>query len=282
MAGTSSVIDTHVHVMDPRFPFAPDRAYTPGPATMSLLRQHLGRVHADRVVLVQPSAYGTDHGALLDALTALEGAGRGVAVVASDAAPSTVRALKRGGVVGLRLNAPLERRTGAALADRFADLVRIARRHDLHVSVHAPAAELAGLAAAVRAAGVPVIFEHYALLTATARADTAVVDELLALVRDGVAWVKLSGISKVAAAPCWSEATALIRTLAAVRPDRLMWGSDWPHTSPQSRTGSPTESIEPFETVNDAAVIDAVRAALPAAAHDTVLTATARAVYHFH
>jgi len=98
--------DCHVHVFGPasRFPYAQDRVYTPDDAPLADLVRHLAAIEVDRVVIVQPSPYGSDNRCTVDGLRQLGGRGRGVAVVADDAALPALEDLHRAGVRGIRLN----------------------------------------------------------------------------------------------------------------------------------------------------------------------------------
>jgi predicted TIM-barrel fold metal-dependent hydrolase len=281
---TPFACDTHAHVMDSRFPFAADRSYTPGDATVSMVRRHLDRLALDRVVLVQPSVYGTGTAALESAIEELgTDKARGVATVSSDATARTVARLAALGVVGLRLNAPTEKLDGNALAERFTALLGLARRHELSLNLHATPEQISALSPLIRQAAVPVVFEHFALLTPHHRAVPGAVDRICDLVAGG-AWLKLTGITKVTAGPDGDRGlAALVRKLAAAAPGRLVWGSDWPHTMPgPGRDARPPDEVEPFQGLDDRALLrDSLAAVADPALRREILVDNPAALYGF-
>lgn len=223
--------DTHVHVVgEPaRYPMVADRHYTPGPAGVEALRAHLAGQGLTRAVIVQPSVYGTDNACLLEALGAMRGDARGVAVVAPGVDAATLQALETAGVRGLRIN--LESAGGAqaeALRDQLALWgPRLAGR-GWHLQVYAPLAVIAACEPAIRALPVPLVLDHVALWPdATSQAPAC--RTVLALLEGGGIYIKLSGSYRV---PLPAEGLRdVARHLAACRPDRLLWASDWPHTN---------------------------------------------------
>ncbi len=223
--------DTHVHVFGDRdrHPMAQDRHYTPGPASAEALRAHLAGQGLSRAVIIQPSVYGTDNGCLLEALAAMQGDARGVAVLDPATDATTLRVLDAAGVRGVRIN--LESSGGAQAEALRAQLAQWAPRlADLgwHLQVYAPLAVIAECAAEVRALPVPLVLDHVALWPdATSQAPAC--RSVLALLEDGCVYIKLSASYRV---PLPAEGLrAVAQRLAACRPDRLLWASDWPHTN---------------------------------------------------
>lgn len=255
-AGTS---DTHVHVFDPeRFPYAADRRYTPGRATVSDLRDHCRRLGVDRVVLVQPSPYGTDNACLLAALAELGEQARAVAVI--DPATTTdrqIQALVDAGVVGVRVNleAQSEHRGQAAAAALRATLDRVSA-YGLMVQLYADISLLPELAPIAATATVPVVFDHFGGVKAAAGPSQPGFGELLELLRTGPAWVKLSGPYRVSNIPGYTDLTPIAAALLAANPRRLVWASDWPHTGGGAdRAARSRTDIEPFRTIDNPAVL---------------------------
>ncbi|WP_051244559.1 amidohydrolase family protein [Azohydromonas australica] len=263
--------DVHVHVFDPvRFAYAQGRSYTPGEAGVAALRERHAQLGIERVVLVQPSVYGSDNACLLDALAQLGAErGRGIAVVDLERVTrAELLALHAGGVRGIRLN--LEVRHEADPARVLAELRRAAAVADLpgwNVQIHCAAALLPTVAQALDAFRVPLVLDHFAGLRA-AHTDTAALPlrELLELLATGRVWLKLSGFYKASSdAPHHADLAPLARTLIAARPDRLLWGSDWPHTGGGGRERDPAR-IEPFRQVDLPASLAALRSWTPDAA----------------
>ena len=228
--------DCHVHVVGDaaRYPMVADRHYTPGPASAGDLRAHLARLGLERAVIVQPSVYGTDNRCLLDALAALGGRGRGVAVVDADAAPHALQeelqALHRAGVRGLRINLESSGQGGDAQAllaslQAWADRIR---GLPWHLQLYAGLDTLAAAAPGLARLGVPVVFDHFAMAPAATPADSPALRAVLAAVRSGVAYVKLSAAYRIGGDPAGVE--RLARAFHAANPQRVLWASDWPHT----------------------------------------------------
>lgn len=248
----SGATDTHVHVFDPaRFPYAPERAYTPGEASVAQLLNTHAALGIERVVLVQPSVQGCDNRALLAAIAAVGlQRGRGVAVVDLDTVtPEQIAALHTGGVRGLRLN--LEVRHEADPARALALLrqaARVACRPDWCVQVHGAASLLPALAQALPDFHGPLVLDHFAGLKA-GEDRSAAMAVLLDLLASGRVHVKCSAFYRASGqAPDHEDLGPLVTRLIEARPDRLLWGSDWPHTG-GGRARDPSR-IEPFRIVD--------------------------------
>ena len=233
--------DCHLHVFgDPaRYPPAAQRAYTPVAATLAQWRAMAQPLGLQRLVLVQPSAYGTDNTCMLDALRAAAGTARAVAVIdeaTPDAALSAMAAL---GVVGVRLNLI----TGVSVdptrvpAVLRATAARIAKL-GWHLQLLAPPALIDSVADLIPTLGVPVVFDHMASVQAALGPDQPGLQAVLRLLREGKCWMKVSGADHVASrrdAP--EEALAIMRAMIEANPDRVVWGTDWPHIGPLTNEG---------------------------------------------
>lgn len=236
-AWPAGACDCHTHVVgDPQaWPMVADRHYTAGPAPAAALAAHLRACGLQRAVIVQPSFYGTDNGCLLEALDELQGAGRGVAVLDPGVDDATLAGLHARGVRGLRLNMesggirdPRAVEAGLrAWAGRLAPL-------GWHLQVFATPATTGPLAGLLADLPVPVVLDHFALV---ASLDDPMAAPLLALVRGGQAYVKLSAAYRIA--PAWPRAdvSAVARAFLEVNPARVLWGSDWPHTNREPGKG---------------------------------------------
>jgi len=221
--------DCHFHVFEAaeRFPYAEPRSYTPTPATLADYRQMATRLGIERSVLVHPSVYGRDHRSFEAVLAAGGERMRGVAVVYGDTPEADVARWHALGARGTRVNALFA--GGAALADlsRIAALVRPFGWHlQLLIDVGASpdlAVQAAGL-------GLPLVVDHFGHLAAQRGPKDPGFANLLALVREGRAWVKLSGAYRVSATRGdYADVRPLAEALLAANPDQLVWGSDWPH-----------------------------------------------------
>ncbi len=248
----AAACDCHVHVFEPQsYPLAAHRTYTPATATIADLAQFLETLGLHRVVLVQPSPYGTDNRLLLRALVELGPRARGVVVIGPTVAHAELQAMHAAGVRGARLN--LET-FGDSDHDAIADALdqTTARIAGLgwHIQIHARLPLVAGIAPVLARLPVPVVLDHfaYAPLDVSRRGD---LDALLGLVASGQVYVKLSAAHRIGVTGDGDEARALVRALIAANPARLLWGSDWPHTGSGPRALRRPDRVEPFEPVDD-------------------------------
>ncbi len=232
--GTSppAAVDTHAHVFERGLPLARPRRYAPD--YDAPLDQYLALLDANGprpAVLVQPSFLGTDNGYMMRALEQAAGRLRGVAVVDTQFSEDQLRALARAGVVGMRLNL-----MGLPDPDfaqpAWRTLLERANALDWHVEVHAQAARLSTLLPALLERGCRVVVDHFGR---PERLDD--LRALLAHAGTGRVWVKLSAPYRnwpdASSRASSREAARLL--LAAYGADRLMWGSDWPHTEHRDR-----------------------------------------------
>ncbi|WP_338662911.1 amidohydrolase family protein [Pararoseomonas sp. SCSIO 73927] len=226
-AAPPGACDAHLHVLDSRFPgAAPTSGMTL--ADYRLLQRRLGTT---RAVLVQAKHHGTDPSALLDALARLGPDGRGIAVLPPDAPEAEFRRLDGAGVRGLRLSlwnpadAPLAMADIPALAARVAPL-------GWHLQLHLTAAQIAEAAGTLADLPCPLVFDHMARLPPEEGPDHPAFAAVARLLAAGRAWVKLSGAYlNTRTGPPYPDAARIARAFIAEAPERLVWGSDWPHVT---------------------------------------------------
>lgn len=246
---------THVFLDEREFPFATARHYTPPPASVEALAALHASVGIDRVVVVQPSVYGSDNRATVKALQVFgPRRARGVAVVDAHACDADLDALATAGVRGVRVN--LIFGGDDAVAQAEVQLRRTAERvapWGWHVQVFASLPLLAACAATLRALPVPVVLDHHAGAHASLGMEQPGLAAVLALVESGRAYVKLSAPYRGSAAAPHEDIRPLTRRFARTNPDRVLWGSDWPHPQPGAAPRA-TEISPPF-VVDNAAVL---------------------------
>ena len=225
--------DAHCHVFGPadRFPFAAGRSYTPPDAGVEDLARLHARLGLDRAVIVQASCHGTDNAALLDALR--RGAGRyaGVAMIDEATTDDELDELHAAGVRGTRMNF-VAHLGGAPTASAVERIVARAAERDWHVVLHLDAADLARYAPLLALLPCPYVIDHMGRIDATAGLDQEPFRALLALLHRGDrCWVKLSGAERLTAAgpPPYDDVVPFAQALIAAAPDRVLWGTDWPH-----------------------------------------------------
>lgn len=222
-------VDCHAHIFGPveRYPFSPKRLFTPPDTTVAQYRALLATLGVERAVLVTPSVYGMDNERQLDALTEMKGAWRGVAVVPTDVSEAELARLHKAGFRGVRVN--LFAKSGLLLDDLEAIATRVADFR-WHVQLHADARNLAELAPRLRKLPVDVVFDHIGHVPAAAGVDNPGFQALVALMREGGFWAKLSAPYRLSELPYpYDDVTPFAKALIAAAPDRLVWGSDWPH-----------------------------------------------------
>ncbi len=303
MTNFTVACDSHVHVFGARdrYPQRADRAYTAGVASLDTLRRNGEPLGITRFVIVQASVHGTDNSCLLDALDALEGRGRGVVVVDPAAiAAREIDAMSRRGARGLRINLysdfkgthrdrdhdhdadpdrdPERVALHASLADRFRALVDLAPP-GWHIEVIAPMPILAQAAPMLATSRVPVVIDHYGL--PVRRQPDAASERVLDLLRETHVWMKLSGpyraLEKSGGDPHETQPPQeWLRRFLEIAPDRVVWGSDWPHTPPheESRRGDAADPFRPIDygrmfgdflmAVSEPRALEAILAANPA------------------
>jgi predicted TIM-barrel fold metal-dependent hydrolase len=253
--------DCHVHVFpDPaKFPFWGGRGYTPPIATADHLLALQKAMGLDRVVIVQPSVYGTDNGATLDGLRQLgPRRARGVAVIGADTTPQALDAMHGAGIRGIRVNLETGGITDPAAAARILDdaVARIQGR-PWHLQVYARLPVVAALQERLSALPMPVVFDHFAGAQAAQGVDQPGFAAVLGLVRTGRAYVKISGAYRASdEAPDYPAVAPLARALVAANPERIVWGSDWPHPDSAVLAGRKPIDIAPPMPVDDGRVLN--------------------------
>ncbi|MBT2333082.1 amidohydrolase family protein [Variovorax paradoxus] len=224
--------DCHAHLFGPydRFALAPERSYTPPEALESHYLALLERLGLSHGVLVHPSAYGDDHALLLHTL-ARQPALRGVVVV-RPGGPLPLSGLRARGVRGARFS----HRSGAggnfAGSASFDDLRVLAPAladAGLHAELWTDCRALDGIAADLMALPVPVVIDHMGGFDVGAGVDAGGFRTLLGLLASGKVWVKLCAYRNLLNAPDWQAGRPFQQKMVEANPERLLWGSDWPH-----------------------------------------------------
>jgi predicted TIM-barrel fold metal-dependent hydrolase len=213
-----------------RFPFAPGRRYTPpdaGAADLARLQRRLGLT---RAVLVQASCHGTDNAAMVDALRGADGRYAGVAMVDETFTPDDLAELQEAGVRGARFNF-VAHLGGAPDLGRFDRVVARVAPLGWHVVLHFDAADLTAYAGLLDRMPCPYVIDHMARVDAAAGLEQAPFRALLGLLADERCWVKVSGAERLTAggAPPYDDVVPFARALVEAAPDRVLWGTDWPH-----------------------------------------------------
>ncbi len=249
---------THIHGDPERFPYFAGRVYTPeeaSPEEMSALHQAL---HIDRVVIVTPSVYGTDNSASIYGIKARGATARGVAVIADDTGESELDALHADGFRGIRINLAT-----AGISDpeigrtRFTAAVERMKTRGWHVQLFTELPMVAAIRDLVAAAPVPVVFDHFGGARAKLGTGHPGFSDLLDLVRSGKAYVKISGAYRASRnGPDYADVIPLAQALIAANPDRIVWGTDWPHPDAVTPPGRKVTDVNPLYQIDDGRLLN--------------------------
>lgn len=224
------VIDTHAHVFHRGLKLAPGRRYAPAyDAPLSLYLEQLDRNGITNGVLVQPSFLGTDNSYLVDCLKQTGGRLRGIAVIDPAVATDELRELDRAGIVGIRLNLVGQPLPNLAAAE-WKGLLANVKAMGWQVEIQRNAADLAMLVPQLLDHGATVVLDHYALPDPKLGVADPGFQSVLKFGATRNVWVKISAPYRNGAAgeSFAKEAYPLLRNAYGL--DRLLWGSDWPHT----------------------------------------------------
>ncbi|CDX35652.1 putative hydrolase [Mesorhizobium plurifarium] len=232
--------DSHFHIYNSKFPAAPNASLIPPDASVAdylRLRERLG---FERSVIVQPSTYGTDNSCLLEALQQLGSNVRGIAVVDTSVSDDELKRLDGLGVRGIRFNLG---RAGATTVDMIAPLSQRVAPLGWHIQVHMKGDDIAKNADLLANLPVTVVFDHLGRLpqpNALAHPAFNVVQDLLSR---GKAYTKISSLYQdtLVGPPSYEDVGATAKAYLQAAPDRVLWGSDWPHPSP-GKHGMPNDA----------------------------------------
>ena len=243
--------DSHMHIFDTRFAPSPHWKRTPPDAPVAAYRQLQQRLGTSRTVVVTPSTYGTDNACTLDALDQLGDGARGVAVVAQDVGDAELDRLHARRVCGLRVNFVSPQSWGETTPEMLTTLARkVARQPGWHIQVFMHPEQIVAWASVLAALPVPLVVDHLGRIAPAKGPAAEAFGVLRRLLDGGNTWVKLSGgyMRSTVHGPSYADTLPLGRALVQAAPERLVWGSDWPHTT------------EAPGTVNDADLVDVLQA----------------------
>jgi D-galactarolactone isomerase len=222
--------DCHIHVYDAAVAVAPGAMLQPPPASVADYRRVQARMGTSRTVLVTPSTYGTNNRPMLDGLSQLGEQGRGVAVISGDESDAQLHALHAQGVRGVRVNLSL------GLTNDAASIPRIAGRIEplgWHLQLLMPTDRLVELGPMLRSLPVDLVFDHFGRIAPSGFEAHPAHALLLQLLGTGRIWIKLSGgyLISPRARTDDPDLDTLARSFIHAAPDRVLWGSDWPHAT---------------------------------------------------
>jgi predicted TIM-barrel fold metal-dependent hydrolase len=253
--------DCHVHIFgDPqRYPFFSGRGYTPETATVSELRALHQALHIDRVVVVQPSVYGTENSCTLDAIRELGTRARGVAVIDAKTPDAALDEMARGGIRGIRLNLATAGVTDPAAAlQRFQAAADRVKARGWHIQLNTSLRVIDALSTQLMASPVLLVFDHFGGASAAAGVNQPGFGALVNLVKAGKAYIKISAAADSVStmAPDYADVTPLARALVSANPQRVLWGTNWPHPDSAARPGRKATDLAPNMQTDDGRVLN--------------------------
>jgi len=265
----ANAADCHHHIYDARYPVDPKAALRPGDALVDDYRALQRRIGTTRHVIVQPSTYGTDNACTLDALAAFGAEARAVAVVNDSVADAELKRMDALGVRGIRFNLA---QAGATTPAMIEPLSKRVNELGWHIQINATAPIILSIMDVLERVPSPIVFDHLAHVPQPAGINDPLYARVRVLIDKGRTWIKLSGAyqdTKVGP-PTYADATAVARAYVKAAPERMVWGSDWPHPSEQQ--AKPDDALL-FDLLTEWAPEEAVR--------HRILVQNAEALYGF-
>jgi predicted TIM-barrel fold metal-dependent hydrolase len=275
---------THIHADPKEFPFFDERVYTPelaSPEEMSALHRAL---HVERVVIVTPSVYGPDNSATLFGMMARGASARGVAVIDDKTTENALDAMQKAGFRGIRLNLATGGVNDPTVGrPRFQAAVERVKARGWHVQLFTSLAMISAIEDLVAISPVPVVFDHFGGAQASLGVDQPGFADLLELVKSGKAYVKISGAYRASKlAPDYTDAAPLAKALIAANPDRIVWGTDWPHPDSVTPPGHKVSDVTPLFQIDDGRLLNQLAIWAPdEAARKKILVDNPARLYEF-
>ena len=236
-------VDAHCHVFGPGavFPYAPERKYTPCDAPAAKLFELRDFLGFEPNVIVQATCHGADNRALLDAIARSDGRARGVATVRGDVTAAELAALHAGGVRGVRFNF-VKRLADSVPRETLADITARIAPLGWHVVIYFEAADLPQLFGFIASLPTTVVIDHMGRPDVSKPVDAPEFELFVRLMRDHAhIWSKVSCPERLSQTgpPDYDDVVPFSRRLVQSFPDRVLWGTDWPH--PNLKTHMPDD-----------------------------------------
>jgi predicted TIM-barrel fold metal-dependent hydrolase len=263
--------DTHIHLFGPaaKYPFAPDSPYIAHdalPETFMALQDTLGMSTA---VIVSPGGYGRNYSLLADVLTKYPKRFRGIALLRDDTPSSEIGRLTTLGVRGMRM---MSQKRGQHVPNYSRDIAARVHEHGWHIQFYPHGTDIVEYADKLMALPNPIVLDHFASIPAKGGVDQPAVKAVLKMLDSGRVWLKLSGPMRCTdEPPPYPSLTPLAHVFVKHAPERMVWGSDWPHVN-----------LEGMVMPNDGDLLDLLAQWVPdAAVRNRILTQNPKALYGF-
>jgi D-galactarolactone isomerase len=245
--------DTHMHIYEPEYPIAPTALLAPPDGKLVDYKKVQHRLGLERVVIVQPTTYGTDNSCTLDAMAKIGSNARGVVAVDTTASDADLEDFTRKGVTGIRFHML----PGGALPwDILEEMAARVHNFGWHVQLQLDGKELPDHIDAVRNLPCPLVIDHVGKFLEPVSPDHETFRMMLDLVENG-AWVKLSAAYETSntGPPYFNDVGALAKAFVAAAPERMLWATNWPHPG---QTPKPDDAML-IDTLLDWVDSDALR-----------------------
>jgi predicted TIM-barrel fold metal-dependent hydrolase len=275
---------THIHGDPEKFPMFAGRVYTPEPASpeeMVALHKALG---IQRVVIVTPSVYGTDNSATLFGIKARGADARGVAVIDDKTTEAQLDEMHAAGIRGIRVNLATTGTNDPAIArQRVQAAIDRIKARGWHLQIYTNLPVIPGIKDIALASPVPLVFDHFGGAQAALGPEQPGFSDLIDLVKSGKAHVKISGAYRASTqGPDYSDVVPLAKALISANPDRIVWGTDWPHPDSVTPAGKKPTDLTPLLQIDDGRLLNQLAVWTPdAATRKKILVDNAVKLYGF-
>ena len=231
-------VDAHCHVFGPAayFPFSPKRKYTPCDASKEQLFELRDFLGFERSVIVQATCHGNNNDALEDALLNSNNRARGIASVGEDIDHATLRRLDQAGVRGVRFNF-VKRLVDNTPKDIFKKISKMIAEYGWHIVVYVESQDLEEIVSFLKALPTTVVFDHMARPDVAKGTDSKEFNLLMKLMENEKFWCKTTcpeRLTKISPEYNYSDVLPFMQKLVTNFPDRVLWGTDWPHPNMKS------------------------------------------------
>jgi len=228
----ANACDSHIHIFSRRFPASPHWKGEPVvDSDVAAYRLFQKRIGTSRVVVVTPSTYGIDNRATLDGVAQFGKSARAVVVVDLDISDAELKQMASQGAVGIRVNFGTPQSWGPTTAERLETMARKVHPLGWHVQVYATGDKIVELAPVLSRLPTPVVIDHLGRLPPSQGINHPAYAAVRKLLDGGRTWMKLSGayLNTASGPPAYADATEVAKAFARAAPERMVWGSDWPH-----------------------------------------------------
>ena len=241
----ANAADCHMHIYDPaRFAMVPSTRVAPTNAALPQYRLLQKRIGTTRVVVVTPRNYATENAVTLDALAQLGASARGVAVVHPTVTDAELKSLNDGGIRGIRFSLG-EPSTSVVTWEMVEPLAKRVADLGWHLQIHIDGEQIVANADLLRHLPTRLVFDHMGHPTLPAGPEHASFAVMRGLIDKGRTWIKLTSAyenSKIGP-PEYPEATRIAQAFVKAAPQRMVWGSDWPHVGTQKKPPLPNDAL---------------------------------------